>query len=42
MIGYARGTSAAKIMKLEDELEKAVVKLASDVDLFEERPENAQ
>ena len=42
MTSYARGTSAAKIMKLEDEVEEAAVKLASDIDLFGKRPENAR
>lgn len=37
----ARGTSAAKITKLEDKVEEVVVKLASDVDLFGEKLENA-
>ena len=34
MTGYARGMSTAKITKLEDEVEEAMVKLARDVDLF--------
>ena len=42
MTSYARGMSAAKIMKLEDEAEEAAVKLASDIDLFGKRPENAR
>ena len=42
MIGYACRTSVAKITKLEDEAEEATMKLASDVDLFGEIPENAQ
>jgi hypothetical protein len=42
MTGYARGTSAAKITKLEDEAKEAVVKLAGDVDLFSEGRVNVQ
>ena len=34
--GYARGTDAAKITKLEDEAKEPGKKLASDIDLFGE------
>lgn len=36
MTGYAQGTSAAKILKLENKVEQAVGKLTGDVDLFSE------
>jgi hypothetical protein len=42
MTGFARGTSAAKITKLEDEAEEAVAKLVGDVDLFGEGENNAE
>ena len=42
MISYAQGTSVAKIMKLEDEAEEVVGKLARDVDLFGEEGNNTQ
>ena len=34
--GYARGTNAAKIAKLEDEAKEPGKKLACDIDLFGE------
>jgi hypothetical protein len=42
MTGFVRGTSAAKITKLEDEAEEAVAKLVGDVDLFGEGENNAE
>ena len=34
--GYARGTDATKITRLEDEAEEPAKRLAGDVDLFDE------
>lgn len=41
MTGYARGTSAAKIVKLEDEVEEAAVRLAGSIYLFGKGGNNA-
>ena len=42
MTGFTRGTSSAKITKLEDEAEEVATKLANDVDLFSEGGNNAE
>jgi hypothetical protein len=42
MIGYARGTNAAKITTLEDEAEEVAGKLAGDVILFGEEGNHTQ
>ena len=42
MTGYARGTSAVKIMKLEDGVEEAAGKLTGDIDLFDEGGNDTQ
>lgn len=36
--GYARGTTTETVRKLENDVEEAATKLASDVDLFGEEP----
>ena len=40
--GFARGTGATKQEQLKDEVEDAVKKLASDVDLFSEVDSDGQ